>query len=93
MVVDVPMPQAGCMANERILERGSGKAMHPCQKPLAVVRPFVDRLEAALICDPYMGTGTTLLAAKLCGRKAIGIEMEERYCEVAANRLAQGVLF
>lgn len=92
MVVDVPMPQAGCMANERILERGSGKAVHPCQKPLAVVRPFVDRLEAALICDPYMGTGTTLLAAKLCGRRAIGIEIEERYCEIAAKRLSQGVL-
>lgn len=92
MVLDVPMPQAGYMAQERIIERNTGKAVHPCQKPIAVVRPFVDRLDAAIVCDPFMGTGTTLLAAKLTGRRAVGIEIEERYCEIAANRLRQGVL-
>lgn len=67
---------------------------HPCPKPLSLmielVSLFTDRGETIL--DPFMGSGTTLRAAKDLGRKAIGIEIEERYCEVAAKRMAQGVL-
>lgn len=67
--------------------------VHPTQKPLGVMRFIVGVAPPGIVCDPFMGSGTTLVAAKLEGRKAVGIEIEERYCEVAANRLRQGTLF
>lgn len=71
-----------------------GKVGHPNAKPPIVVRDLVNRLSApgGTVIDPFMGSGTTLAAAKLLGRRAIGIEIEERYCEMAVRRLAQEVL-
>ncbi len=68
---------------------------HPCPKPLRLLRWLVEGAshEGGIVLDPFAGSGTTLRAAKDCGRRAIGIELEERYCEIAARRLAQGVLF
>ena len=64
--------------------------LHPTQKPVALMRWCIGFFpDAQTILDPFMGSGTTLRAAKDLGRKAIGIEIEERYCEIAANRMSQ----
>lgn len=65
---------------------------HPSQKPVALVRLLMERFGGDTILDPFMGSGTTLRAAKDLGRKAIGIEIEERYVEIAIKRLQQSVL-
>jgi len=67
-------------------------AGHPTTKPTKLMRLLASRLDGGLILDPFMGSGTTLRAAKDLGRKAIGIEIEERYCEIAAKRMSQAVL-
>lgn len=70
------------------------KLDHPCPKPNNAMRWLVNKisLEGETILDPFMGSGTTLVAAKNLGRRCIGIELEEKYCEIAVNRLAQDVL-
>jgi len=74
--------------------RRSPTPFHPTQKPEAVMAWLIQRTTApgACVLDPFMGSGSTLVAAKHRGRRAIGIEREERYCAVAASRLAQHVL-
>ncbi len=68
---------------------------HPCPKPLEWMLWLVKLAssETDVVVDPFMGSGTTLVAAKQIGRKAIGIEISEAYCEIAAKRLAQEQLF
>jgi site-specific DNA-methyltransferase (adenine-specific) len=65
---------------------------HPCAFPLSLPKRAIGATNAEIVLDPFMGSGTTLRAAKDLGRKAIGIEIEERYCEIAARRMAQEVL-
>ena len=65
---------------------------HPNQKPIALMGCGLGFLPDGVVLDPYMGSGPVLVAAKNLGRKSIGIEIEEKYCEIAAQRLSQGVL-
>jgi DNA modification methylase len=60
---------------------------HPTRKPVALMAKMIQNHKANVILDPFMGSGTTLVAAKMLGRKAIGIEIEEKYCRVAVRRI------
>ncbi len=69
--------------------------VHPTQKPEGLMQWCIGQVpeNVATVLDPFMGSGTTLVAAKLEGRSAVGIEINGSYCEAAVKRLAQGVLF
>ncbi len=75
-------------------ESEAGQYLHPTQKPIALMAWCLTRpgVPHGLVLDPFMGSGTTLVAAKNLGRKAIGIEIEEKYCAIAVDRLRQGIL-
>lgn len=67
---------------------------HPTEKPIALIRWCYSHIANTdgIVCDPFAGSGTTLIVAKETNRRAIGIEIDERYCEIAARRLSQEVL-
>jgi len=87
---DIPKLAAGCMATERLLSY-SGDTLHPTQKPILLMSELL-KVGADIILDPFLGSGTTAVAAKILGRKCVGIEISEKYCEIAARRCSQSVM-
>jgi DNA modification methylase len=70
-----------------------GKRDHPTQKPVSLMRWCLDFVpDAKTVLDPWMGSGTTLVAARAKGLRVVGIEINEQYCKAAVARLSQGVL-
>lgn len=70
-----------------------GTRHHPTEKPTSLMIELIQKCPDGIVFDPFMGSGSTLRAAKDSGRKCVGAEREEKYCEVAARRLSQGSLF
>ena len=99
---DMELAWANCIGRSRHFEYlwagcyrpyETGEYYHPTQKPIALMRWCLELVkDVKIVLDPFMGSGTTLVAAKQLHRQAIGIEIEEKYCEIAVKRLGQGVL-
>lgn len=86
--------EAAAEGRDVLSHRTVTNGQHSCQKPIGLMHELIERLTTPgqMIADPFSGSGSTLLAAKELGRKAIGIEQDAKHCETIAARLSQGVL-
>ena len=93
VVGDWPNPRTISRTDSNVLRfkalRGKARPDHPTPKPVDLMEYLIERSPEGIVADPFAGSGATLLAAKNLGRKAIGVEMEEQYCELIATRLTE----
>lgn len=91
---DVKYPRQARSFHDVFIKCNEKQPWHPCCKPLTVIKPLMMNLSFndGIILDPFLGSGTTAVAAKQLGRKCIGIEIEEKYCKIAVERLKQEIL-
>jgi site-specific DNA-methyltransferase (adenine-specific) len=88
--VGPPMPTVLTTREQRSLQ--PELIGHPTPKPINLIHKLISKCYGGAIADPFAGSGSILVAAKQCRRPAIGVEIEERYCEIAATRLSQSIL-
>lgn len=84
--------RSNVISSQTLMSGDANRPDHPTPKPVGLMEHLISYSPPGVVADPFAGSGATLVAARNLGRRAIGVELEERYCEIIAKRLAQGAL-